>query len=365
MRFGSLGLVVLVALVLPRSAAAQDASGTPGEAAPDESVAHLDAETARRARTEFEAGVEHFRAGRYREAIHAFQVAASLTPSADISYNIARAYEEVGRRDGSPADFDEAIAYYRRYLSDRVDPPDRAEVEGHIAELEEHAASARAALVTRPTTGTLVVRSVHDGARVLVDDREVGTTPLEDDIELEPGRHLLAAELEGYVPFEAEVTIEPGMRTGSAIELSPATTHRSIHGEPIFAWVAFGLAGASLIGSVVIGAVAASDQSAALTPFDPARLDAARGLGGWSDAALGAALGLATVGIVLFFAESAAVGTETSRGPEDPDLEAEADAAEAEISGAIADDVAEAEGGAPDAGDDTGSPSSPEAASGP
>lgn len=336
MRFGFLCLLVL-GLVSP--ARAQDAEPGPG----DESVAHFDAESARRARAEFEAGVEHFRAGRYREAIHSFQVAASLTPSADISYNIARAYEELARRDGTPADFDEAIAYYRRYLADRVDPPDRAEVEAHIAELEEHATSARAALMSRPTTGTLVVRCDRDGAAIQIDGRDVGRTPIEGDLELEPGRHRLTASLDGYVPFTAEVTVEAGVRTGSSIELAPSTRYRAIHGEPIFAWIAFGVAGAALVTSVVVGGVAASEQSAALSPFDMGRLENARGLGGWSDAALGGAIGLATVGIILFFAESAAVGTETSHGPDDgtvgavdDDLTSEDEAIPDEPSGAPA-----------------------------
>ena len=68
--------------------------------------------------------------------------------------------------------------------------------------------------------------------------------------------------------------------------------------------------------------------------------------------------------LVLFFAESAAVGTETTRGPAgstpEEDLEAEADATEAAISDAVAADVAAAEGGS----DPEASPST-EAASGP
>jgi tetratricopeptide (TPR) repeat protein len=305
----------VLSCVCPRAAMAQDAPPAEGEAA------HLDADTARRARAEFETGVAHYREGRFREAIRSFQVAASLTPSADLSFNIARAYEELARREGNPSDWEEAIAYYRRYLSDAVDPPDRADVEGHIAELTASADAARRAALARPTVGTLSIRADREGARVRVGDVDAGTTPIDAPLELAPGRYRLAADLEGFVPYRGEVTVEAGVRTSAVVELIPATSYTSTLGTPVFAWVSFGLAGAGLVGSVVLGALAASEQSAALQPFDMNRLEAARGLAGWSDAALGAAIGFAALGVVLYFAESAAVGTEVTHGPTEPDAD--------------------------------------------
>jgi tetratricopeptide (TPR) repeat protein len=304
-------LVCSAALLVAAPARAQEA------AAPAPDAAHLDAETARRARAEYEAGVEHYRSGRYRDAIHSFQVAAALTPSADLSYNIARALEELARREGSPADWDAAIASYRRYLSDSVDPPDRAEVEAHVEELAELAEAARRAALARPSTGTLSLRVDRDGSSVRIDGEARGTSPLGEPFELSPGRHRVSVASDGYTPFEAEVSVEAGVRTSAIVELVPATGYRSQVGSPVLAWISFGLAGASLVGSAVLGAVAASDQSAALSPFDPARLSEARGLAGWSDAALGAAIGFGALGVVLFFAESASVGTTVTHGPGD------------------------------------------------
>jgi|GEM_PF-1679456 len=306
--------LLLTALLLGGAvrAAAQDVTG-------DGTAAHLDADTARRARVEYETGVNEYREGRYREAIRAFQVAASLTPSADLSYNIARAYEELARREGTSTDWEEAIAYYRRYLSDAVDPPDRGEVEAHIVELVEASDAARRAALARPTTGTLAVRADHDGARIIVGDDDVGLTPLTEPLVLPPGRYRIAAELAGYVPYRGEVTVEAGVRTSANIQLIPSTGYESEVGTPIFAWLSFGLGGAALVTSVVLGVIAASDQSAALQPFDMDRLEAARGLAGWSDAALGGAIGFAVLGVVLYFAESAAVGTTVTHGPNDPD----------------------------------------------
>jgi hypothetical protein len=148
-----------------------------------------------------------------------------------------------------------------------------------------------------------------------VNDEERGTSPLAEALELEPGRYRLAADLEGYVPYRGEVTVEAGVRTSAIVELRPGTNYTSTAGTPVLAWVSFGLAGAALIGSVIIGAIAASDQGAALNPFDMDRLNAARGLAGWSDAALGAAIGFGVLGVVLYFAESASVGTTVTHGP--------------------------------------------------
>jgi tetratricopeptide (TPR) repeat protein len=300
---------------------AQDDAGVPaadtGDGG-DETVGHQDADTAARARAEFMAGSEHFQAERYSEAIHAFQVAASLVPSADIWYNIARSYQELARSRGEATDYEQAIEHFRRYLTARVDPPDRATVEQQIANLEERLASVRLAAQVAPTTGTLRLRAERDGARVLVDDREVGRTPIEDDLELSPGTHRVRAELDGYIPFLADVTITAGTTTSSRIELAPAHRYASTHGDRIFTWVAWGLGVAALGASIGIGIYAADLQSHAVSPYDAMALENARGVSGWSDAALGAALGFGVLGVILYFVEGNAVGTQTLEGPEGP-----------------------------------------------
>lgn len=313
-RFGLLLILAMSALVTA-SVHAQDDAGVPAEAAPDETVGHQDIDTATRARDEFMAGVAHFQAERYSDAIHSFQVAASLTPSADIWYNIARAYEELARSRGEATDYEQAIEHYRRYLTARVDPPDRATVEQHIANLEERLQAVRLAAQVIPTTGTLRLRTEHMGARVLIDDHEIGRTPVENDLPLDPGTHRVRVELDGYIPFVAEVTITAGSTTSSRMELVPAHRYESTHGERIVTWIAWGLGVAALGASIGIGIYAADLQSHALNPYDATALENARGVAGWSDAALGAALGFATLGLILFFVEGNAVGTQSLEGP--------------------------------------------------
>ena len=62
------------------------------------------------AKSHFERGREHFRAGRYREAIVELKAALELDPeSPTLMYNVAYANELLG-------EIEEAIVYYRKYL---------------------------------------------------------------------------------------------------------------------------------------------------------------------------------------------------------------------------------------------------------
>ncbi len=312
-------LSILAVLALTGVAHAQDDAGVPavdaGATATDDTVAHQDVDTAAHAREEFMAGIAHFQAERYSDAIHSFQVAASLVPSADIWYNIARAYQELARSRGEITDYEQAIEHYRRYLTARVDPPDRATVEEQIANLEERLEAARLAAQVAPTTGTLRLRSELDGAVVTIDGHDSGHTPIEGDITLDPGSHRVRADLDGYVPFLADVTITAGTTTSARIELVPAHRYQATHGDRIFTWVAWGLGVAALGAAIGIGIYAADQQSHALNPYDAVALENARGIAGWSDAALGAAIGFGVLGLILWFVEGNAVGTETLEGP--------------------------------------------------
>ena len=291
-------LLAASAIAVPAVARAQDAEvPTP----PDETAAAQDADAAQRARLEFEAGMAHFQARRFRDAIHSFQVVAELVPSADLWFNIARAHEELG-------EWDLAIEHYRRYLRDRVDPPDRAQIEQHITLLTERAEAARTARATAPTSGSLSVRVDVEGATVRLDERDVGTSPLADELTLDAGSHELLVTREGYLPFRSQIGVEAGLRTAAYIDLQPETRFRAIAGDRIFTWVAFVLAGGALGTSIGLGVEAGSRQG---------DLASAREWGGYSDALLGAAIGLGALGLVLWFVEGRAVGTETITTPED------------------------------------------------
>ncbi|MCS6798582.1 MAG: PEGA domain-containing protein [Myxococcota bacterium] len=258
------------------------------------------AERARQAREHFQAGLVHFRERRFRDAIRAFELAGSLVPSADLWFNIARAHEELG-------ELEPAVQQYRRYLRDRVDPPDRQRVEAHIAALEERIEAERAARRDRPTTGTLLVRATVDGAAIAIDGRPAGQTPLDVPMTLPAGTHRLEVRAEGYVPARAEVSIEPGVHTGAHVRLQPATRYRAVRGRPFWAWIAGGLGVAALGASGYFGV-----RAAGAVDDD---LQAARRFARASDIALGSALACGLGAIVLWFVERRTLETVREVGP--------------------------------------------------
>jgi hypothetical protein len=253
-------------------------------------------ETSRQARTHFSAGMSHYREREFRPAIHEFELAAALVPSADLWFNIARAHEEL-------ADYSDAIEFYQRYLRDRVDPPDADDVQATIERLRAEAETARLAADQRPTTGTLRLRVSEGGAAILVDGESAGESPLDVPMALAPGSHPVELTREGYVPFRASVSIDRGVTSAAFAQLEPETRYRAVRGRRLFTWIVGGLAVASAGLSVGLGVRASSIES---DGDHPRAADFARS----SDYALGGAMVLGVTALILYFVEGRSVGTE-------------------------------------------------------
>ena len=254
------------------------------------------------ARQHFRAGMEHYQARRFREAIQSFALAAELVPSADLWFNIARSHEQLNE----PA---LAAEYYQRYLRDRVDPPDREQIQTQITALLERAEADRAARRSRPTTGTLRVEASVAGSEVRVDDRAAGRSPIALPMSLTPGAHQVAVVREGYIPFRSEVQIEAGVPTSAYADQVRATEYRAIRGTRIWTWVVGGLAVVSLGAGIGVGIVANGKQS-------DGDLSGARSTATVSDLLVAGSLVLAVAAVLLYFVEGRAVGTErVSDGP--------------------------------------------------
>jgi tetratricopeptide (TPR) repeat protein len=80
------------------------------------------------AKAHFEAGRAAYDAHDYKEAVRQFRAAESLRPSATLQYNIALAYDGMGKPQA-------ALRFYRAYVRQRPDAPNRGEVEARIAAL--------------------------------------------------------------------------------------------------------------------------------------------------------------------------------------------------------------------------------------
>lgn len=314
----SLAAVSSVHAQAATGAATTPAAGTPATTTPATTPADAPSEPAAdqaaRARSEFLAAVEFFNAGRYLEAIHGFQVAASLIPSADLTYNIARSYERLAETRHEPADYTQAIEHYRRYLRDQVDPPDRAQVEANIAALAERLEAARAANRTLPTTGRVIVSAPQVTGQVFLDDELRGVAGDVDDLTVQAGRHRLRFEGPRIQTFVSDVEVQAGSSARATAEFFTHTQHTAVRHDPVFSWISFGASGASLIGAVILGVVAAdlSSQNGAMMMTGQRDVFAEpRTLAAYSDVLLGSAIGFAGLGIVLHILETNAVDTTT------------------------------------------------------
>jgi len=288
----------LVVLTAAAPAYAQEDAEQASEATP----APEDLDATRAAREHFMTGLTRFRAHQYREAIQSFELAARLIRSADLSFNIARAHEEL-------SEYELAIENYQNYLRDRVDPPDRAEVLAHIEELRARAATERAEDRDLPTVGTLRLTANYDGSEVQLDGSDAGEAPWSAPREIEAGRHTLSVLREGYIPFRSEVSVERGLTTAAYADLVPETRYIAHREDPIFSWIVWGLGVGALGASIGLGVEAASQAGT--------NLDDARTLAAFSDGMIGATVGLAVIGLVLWFVEGRTVSTERVQVDED------------------------------------------------
>lgn len=321
------GGILVASLLFPWSASAQEAP-PPGQPQPPAGSTPTpeNPRATQEAREHFQAGMEHFRAFRYRDAIREWHLAAGLVPSADLWYNIASAHEKL-------SEYEPAIEHYQRYLHDRVDPPDRAQVEEKIAWLQRRIEEERSTQHReRPTHGTLRIESSVERADVSIDGRPVGAAPIAEPLSLGAGRYRLEVHDDGYVPFRADVRVSAGVTTGAYAGLVPATRYEAVRGGRIFTWIVGGAAIVAFGASGYFALDAASKQAdidnlraqqdadiAAMGYSDivipDADLIGVEDAAFYSDVSLGIGLALAVGAVVLYFLEGQSIETERVRGP--------------------------------------------------
>lgn len=142
------------------------------------------------ARSRFEQGAQQFRAGRYREAIAAFEAAYRLKPHGAIHFNVAQCRERLG-------EWPAALRSYQDYLRELPEARDRAAVRAAIVRLEQRLAGAG--------VQALLVYTDPPGAAVRLDGKPRGRTPFH--ITLAPGAYRVALALDGFAPEEQEVEV--------------------------------------------------------------------------------------------------------------------------------------------------------------
>lgn len=156
-----------------------------------------------RARTQFNQGVADYDAGRYREALAAFEAAYRAAPHPAVRVNMANCFEQLGQ-------YVEALFNYRRFLEEsgaNVTPEQREEVETAIARIA-------------PKVGTLIIKVEPRTATLTIDGKEARRTP-DGALQLVAGMHYIGASAPGFQPMERSVDVKGGGDTALQLTLSP------------------------------------------------------------------------------------------------------------------------------------------------
>ena len=131
--------------------------------------------------------------GEFSAAREKFRQAYEIYPHPDIIYRIALCHERLGEDQ-------QAVQYYRKFLAEAPDAPERARVEKTIEVIEARIAKSEIRVTTEP-----------DGAVVYIDDEAngvAGYTPTA--LAVKPGNYKLIVKKEGYEPIRELVTVTAG-----------------------------------------------------------------------------------------------------------------------------------------------------------
>ncbi len=150
------------------------------------------------AKAHFNTGQIYYERGRFPDAAREFEEAYRLSNRPELLYNMGKAY------DGS-SDAARALTAYRRFLAQVRESPDRPWVEGRVDQLGK-------------IVGRFAITSTVEGSSVKLDGAEIGTTPLAEPVEVNPGSHDLEVAHEGYSTWRSKVVASPGQTQTVAAE---------------------------------------------------------------------------------------------------------------------------------------------------
>ena len=148
--------------------------------------------TKRVASRHFKNGVKLFDKGKHSEALAEFERAYSLAPHPLVLYNLASAHRELSQ-------YDQAVKYFNRFLVDGEGQVSKSKLQAAERELDD----------IMGLVASVIIESKPDGAKIEIDGRTVGTTPLESPAIVGPGDHIVLATI-GSERVEREIRIAAG-----------------------------------------------------------------------------------------------------------------------------------------------------------
>ncbi len=175
----------------------------------------------READRHFKTGVKLFEENKYSEALAEFEQAYALASHPLVLYNLAATHRALSQ-------YSQAVDFYNRFLAEGKGVVKPAQLAKGQRELDDVLRLiARVEVTTSP-----------EGAKVSVDGRALGATPLEQPLILGPGDHVVRASLEGHDPAERSFRVAAGDTLAVALTLGktaePATVTGTTGGEPAF-----------------------------------------------------------------------------------------------------------------------------------
>lgn len=142
----------------------------------------------------------------YRTAVK-YLIAANLKqPNARLLLNVAKSYEKTG-------DCVRALVYYRAFI--RHPDAEKSLIADAQSELRK---ANQCEGWDELMSGRLLVTTEPSGASVLLDDKEVGTTPVEITGVVE-GPHVVAVERDGFEPESRQIDLRPDVDDHVAFKL--------------------------------------------------------------------------------------------------------------------------------------------------
>lgn len=238
------------------------------------------------ARAHFQRGQAAYETGDYETAAQEWQRAYELDARPALQYNLAQAYERLGR-------LDDAVRAYHTYIDNTTpDDPRMETARARLASLEQRVSQTSVHL-----TGGI------EGAAIFIDGQDRGRLPHPDPLRVEPGSHRIVVRADGYEDFVSVVAVSPGRSAEVPIELRPGVSGGASTGgggiSPIGIIVA-GVGAAALIGGAITGGLALSSAGDAPSDTSP-QADDARTLALVTDVLLPVGAAAAITGVILMF----------------------------------------------------------------
>ncbi len=202
----------------------------PASASPAAPTGHVNVDLAEEADLQFNIGVDQYRQGQYQAALEHLLASNRLVPNHNVVYNIARAYEQLGR-------FAEAYRHYADFAANEASPEARDDARKALDRI-------------RPQVALVTIESTPPGATIYVDRADLGArgqTPA--TLAVPAGEHTILLEMAGFDGQSADgVRAEIGHAAAVALTLDRIVGHLTVRGEPAEAEIRLDTADGPVVG---------------------------------------------------------------------------------------------------------------------